>query len=86
MHFPTGGGFAVDAIQLNQASAAAGQQCVWNNGLPLATNVFKFPRPYPLLPGKQIKVNLKWPSLLTLTTTTALKVELMAEQVVPLNQ
>jgi hypothetical protein len=86
MRYPTGGGFAVDALQLTQASAAASQSAVWNNGIPHANNLFKLPRPYPWLPGKALKVLLKWPAALSITTATALKVEIVAEQVVPLNQ
>ena len=86
MRYPTGGGFSVDALQLTQGTAGNSQSAVWNNGIPHANNLFKLPRPYPWLPGKALKVLLKWPAALSITTATALKVEVHAEQVVPLNQ
>lgn len=82
--YPTGGGIAADGVATGLTTGAASN---WTNGVPHAGNVFKFPRPYPILPGKACRVLLKWQSLLTITTNAGrIRVELIGESVAPLNQ
>lgn len=58
-----------------------------NNGMPVAGNRFKFPAPYPILPGKPITVFLRWLAAVAITGATAgrIKVELCGESIMPLN-
>lgn len=81
--YPTGGGAHVDGAATGLTGGAVVN---WTNGVPHAGNLFKFPRPYPILPGKSVRVFLKWQSLLTITTAGRIRVELIGESVAPLNQ
>lgn len=81
--YPTGGGID-SAVTFNTTTAAG---ALWNNGIPHAGNTFRFPRPYPVLPGKNVRVLLKWQSLLAIAANAGrIKVELIGESVAPLNQ
>jgi hypothetical protein len=84
--YPQGGGFCADAAQFGLAVAAASSLAVYSNGAPVAGNRFALPRPYPILPGKPIRVELEWNSLLAITVALGLKVTLCGESVQPLNQ
>lgn len=81
--FPQDGGFfCPTAYELGAATAAA---VPFTNGMPVSGNYFKFRAPYALLPGKKVDVQIKYPSALTVTTAGAIKVTLIGEAVVPLN-
>jgi hypothetical protein len=81
--YPSGGGID-SAVGVAVTTGAAAS---WNNGIPHAGNTFRFPRPYPILPGKAVRVLLKWQNLLTIATNGGrIKVELIGESVAPLNQ
>ncbi len=69
------------------SALAANNVVPYNNGLPVAGNRFKFPAPYPILPGKPVKVLAKWQAAYAITGATAcrLRVELVGESVMPLN-
>jgi len=70
------------------SSALASNNVVpYNNGMPLAGNRFKFPSPYPILPGKPVKLTCRWQTAYAITGLTAarLRVELVGESVMPLN-
>lgn len=87
-HFPSDGGFYVSAAGQGVPAAGAGKGAFVNytNGEPISGNRFRFPAPYPVLPGKPVSVILKWQSLLTITTNAGrIKVELVGETVSPLN-
>lgn len=89
--YPTGGGLHVDGASVSTTASATSMAAAnWTNGVPHAGNVFKFPRPYPVLPGKSCRVLLKWNTLITLsapaTTPGRIRVELIGESVAPLNQ
>ena len=84
--FPAGGGLMCENIQYTQAAAALGGVAAWSNGLPVAGNTFRFPRPYPVLPGKPIRVDLEWAQALVINVAAGMKVELIGESVQPLNQ
>lgn len=81
--FPQDGGFyCAAAYELGAATAAAAP---FSNGLPVSGNFFKFRAPYALLPGKKVDVQIKYPTALSATVAGALKVTLIGEAVVPLN-
>ena len=89
--YPTGGGLHVDGAAYGTSNTTTTSSIVnWTNGVPHAGNVFKFPRPYPVLPGKACRVLLKWNTLITLSAPSAtpgrIRVELVGESVAPLNQ
>lgn len=84
-HFPSDGGFCVYSLQANQAAAANMISAPYNNGAPFAGNRFRFPAPYPILPGKAVGVQLKWQTGLNLTTTGRIRVELVGESILPLS-
>lgn len=84
-HFPSDGGFYVSAGFVSYASATAGSIAPFNNGEPIAGNRFEFRRPWPVLPGKRIRIDLSWLSALSVTTAGRIKIELIGESVVPLN-
>lgn len=86
--YPTGGGVHVDGAATGLTTGVVAN---WTNGVPHSGNLFKFPRPYPVLPGKAVRVLLKWQSALGFATpgTAAggrIRVELIGESVAPLNQ
>ena len=89
--YPTGGGLHVDgAAVTNSTASTLSSFSNWTNGVPHAGNVFKFPRPYPVLPGKSCRVLLKWNTAVTLSAPSStpgrIRVELVGESVAPLNQ
>lgn len=89
--YPTGGGLHADGVSLSTTATTTSMATAnWTNGVPHAGNVFKFPRPYPVLPGKACRVLLKWNTLVTLsapaTTPGRIRIELVGESVAPLNQ
>jgi len=89
--YPTGGGLHMDGAGLSTTNTTTNAVLTnWTNGVPHAGNLFKFPRPYPVLPGKSCRVLLKWQAAVSLsapsTTPGRIRVELIGESVAPLNQ
>jgi hypothetical protein len=84
-HFPSDGGFDVGAASISFASATASSLVPYSNGAPVAGNRFKFDRPWPVLPGKRLKVELLWQTALTIAVAGRIKVELVGRSVAPLN-
>jgi hypothetical protein len=84
-HFPSDGGFYLAAGGLTFSAATNSSIAQYNNGEPIAGNRFQLPRPWPVLPGKRIRVDLIWPQALAISTAGRIKVELVGESVVALN-
>lgn len=84
-HFPSDGGFDVSAGSISFATATASSLVPYSNGAPVAGNRFKFDRPWPVLPGKRLKVELLWAQALSIATPGRIKVELVGRSVAPLN-
>jgi hypothetical protein len=68
-HFPQGGGFHLASAQVSYAAATAGSIAPWTNGVPLATNIYRFSGPgIAVLPGMQVSAQMLWQTPLPITT------------------
>jgi len=76
-NFPSGSG--VDLAAATGATAGAAARA--NNGAPFFSNLNVMRAPIVILPGQQIRCNLFWLQALSLAASSALRVELIGEQI-----
>lgn len=83
--YPQDGGFSVGATSIAFATATNASAVPFTNGVPIAGNRMRFQAPIPLLPGKQVRLDLLWSQVLTVTTAFRIKVTLFGQSVQALN-
>lgn len=75
-NFPSGGGADLSGA----TGLTTGAMVHHNNGAAAYSNLNVFRYPIVMLPGQNVRVNLNWQSLLTITAASAIRVELIGEQ------
>lgn len=75
-NFPAGGGPDMSGA----TGLTTGAMAHYNNGVPAFTNLNVLRYPVVVLPGQGIRVNLLWAQALSLTASSAIRVELIGEQ------
>lgn len=70
--FPRGAGFAISPTISNTNATTVNISSLFSNGAPFVDNRRRFPTPWPIAGGQQIRFLLSWPAAYTLTAAQGL--------------